>query len=131
MTVQEKLTELEKIGICPSHYQNFDGEFYTIDYMEQWERDTLEFNFDVQLLDIEILLSDARGIYIPANFIECFDFKQWGISESDSIELNNPDNEFYWDTWDMVLSNAYFIDDNGKKWYLYQEGDLFAISYYS
>jgi len=41
----------------------------------------------MKLDNVEILLSDARGIYIPRDFIQGFDLTKWyGISESD-VEL--------------------------------------------
>ena len=76
---------------------------------------------------IQLLLSDSRGIYIPANFVECFNMQQWHIDEKYISLLNSPNNELYWDYWDVVLDNAYFIDDKGNKWHLWQDGDLWAI----
>ncbi len=80
--------------------------------------------------NIQLLLSDARGIYIPRDFVQGFDLEKWHIdAENWAAETcNDPDNEHYWDAWDQVLNNAYFID-NGKKYTLYQDGDLFAIAY--
>ena len=79
---------------------------------------------------IEILLNDSRGVYIPQTFAETFDMEGWGVSDKDrDILLAGPDykeNEFYWETWDSVLSNASYTDKNGNIWHLSQEGDLFA-----
>jgi hypothetical protein len=79
-----------------------------------------------------LLLSDARGVYIPANFKECFDMKRWNVKDSDSADISSVDNEFYWEAWDSVLNSAFFIatesDDMMKgKWTLYQNGELWAI----
>jgi hypothetical protein len=50
----------------------------------------------------------------------------WDFDNSD--ELNNPENAFYWETWEDVLNNAYKIDpDTGVKYTLYQKDDLWAI----
>jgi len=76
---------------------------------------------------IQLLLSDARGIYIPANFVECFDIDKWHTDSKYVSRLSSPNEEFYWDNWDHVLNNAYFIDDKGNKWHLWQDGDLWAI----
>lgn len=81
---------------------------------------------------INLLLSDARGIYIPRDFYKSFDLNGWNINsgEVNGIEdLSNPENTYYWDTWDMVLTNAFFIDKDGNKWTLHQDGDLWAICY--
>ena len=70
-----------------------------------------------------LLLSDARGIYIPRDFM---DFENWqGITEWQREQLQAPDNEFYWDAWESVLNNATYKD--GKYTYhLMQDGNLWA-----
>jgi len=78
---------------------------------------------------VQLLLSDSRGIYIPRDFVECFDLNQWNIDSKYIERLSSPDNEYYWDNWELVLNNAYFIDNNGNKWQLWQDGDLWAICY--
>ena len=86
----------------------------------------------MKLDNVEILLSDARGIYIPRDFVQGFDLSKWsGISESDIEILQNPENEWYWDAWESVLNNAKFIADDGRVFTLWQDGDLFAICYES
>lgn len=72
----------------------------------------------------ELLLSDARGIYIPRDFTTNFDLNVWHIDNK--FKELDPDNEFYWDDWQEILDNA-FAFERGVKWYLYQDGDLFAI----
>ena len=84
----------------------------------------------MKLDNVEILLSDARGIYIPRDFIQGFDLTKWcGISESDVEILQDPENEFYWESWESVLNNAKFTADDGRVFSLWQDGDLFAICY--
>ena len=78
---------------------------------------------------IQLLLSDARGVYIPRDFVANFDLCQWHIKEDYQDILSNPNNEFYWDYWDVVCSIAYFVDDLGNKWILLQDGDLWAVCY--
>lgn len=78
---------------------------------------------------ISLLLSDCRGIYIPRNFVQNFDLCQWHIKEDYQDILSNPCNEWYWDSWSEVMNNAYFIDKSGNKWYLWQDGDLWAVCY--
>ena len=76
-----------------------------------------------------LLLNSARGIYIPQNFVECFDADEWHLSQHDVNELSDPNNEFYWDAWNSVLDTAYFVDEEGNKWTLFQDGDLWAICF--
>ena len=74
---------------------------------------------------MDLIISDANGIYIPKIFAEGF---QWeGITEEDrEILKSGPDHEQYWDAWDEVIASARFMDQYGYMWRLHQDGDLFA-----
>lgn len=80
---------------------------------------------------IEILFNDHHGQYIPRMFAEdCSPAEtHWHYDEDDrQILLQGPDHELYWDTWDDVLNTAYYLDPNdGRKFTLMQDSDLFAI----
>ena len=82
---------------------------------------------------IELLLDGSRGFYIPRDFVEGTliggEFGWQGITEENVKDLSEPDNEWYWDTWETVLNNATYISACGKKYTLYQDGDLFAICF--
>ena len=124
MTLQEKINKLYESGIY---------DFYVMDNIswsgiDSLTKDDLNSDSDnFSLIQIELLLNDSHGIYIPQKFYTQFDLKKWHI-EGDYSELNNPDNEFYWNDWEILLNNAYCIL-NGKKYHLYQDGDLLAIHY--
>lgn len=79
---------------------------------------------------LELLLSDARGVYIPRDFVECYDPKAWNIEDEDvAILQQDPygeDSCLLWDTWVYVLDHASYTDENGHTWRLYQDGDLWA-----
>lgn len=78
---------------------------------------------------VELLLSDARGIYIPRDFVTGFDLTLWkGIKEGDAMICENPEHEWYWDAWTEILDNATFEQD-GKTWRIYQDGDLWALCF--
>ena len=81
---------------------------------------------------IELLLSDARGIYIPRDFVEGFDVTRWGL-DPDSWEVQtcaDPDNLLYWDAWEQICNRAEFKQYEGRHvWRLHQDGDLWAICY--
>ena len=82
--------------------------------------------------NVQILLSSARGVFIPANFVESFDLEAWGVdNEAWAIETikQGPDSEQYWDAWTTITDNARFLDDKGIEWVLYQDGDLFAVAW--
>ena len=76
---------------------------------------------------VQLLLSDARGVYIPRDFCQNFDLDKWHVDQKYTHLLSSPNNEWYWDYWDVVCSVAYFVDELGNKWELYQDGDLWAI----
>lgn len=79
---------------------------------------------------VNLLLSDARGTYIPRDFVQGFDLTQWeGIKAGDAMICENPDHEWYWDAWQAILDNAVFTDPDGNKYHLYQDGDLWALCY--
>jgi len=76
---------------------------------------------------IEILLSDARGVYIPQDFIaDCGDTWE-GIDPTDAACCEaGPDGEWYWEAWQNILDSAHitFGDDTYR---LHQDGDVFAV----
>lgn len=78
---------------------------------------------------IELLFSDNLGVYVPRYFARGFDPAAWNIAEDDSDWLtlmDGPDGEWYWDAWDSIISRAVHVDPKGNRWYLWQDGDLFA-----
>lgn len=83
-----------------------------------------------------LILSDARGVYIPRDFVvdnwneiaeeHC---DKWGIKQEDREILADPEHEHYWYAWDDVLGYAKFTSDNGDVYTLYQNGDLWGICF--
>jgi hypothetical protein len=73
------------------------------------------------------LLDSSQGVYIPQSFAKAY-AESWAHLDRQDIDIlvQGPDHEFYWETWDYVMRNAEFVDDDGKVWYLDQDGDLFA-----
>ena len=83
-----------------------------------------------QLQAINLLLSNCRGVKIPQDFYNNFDLEKWHIKKSYFLNnLNKVHSENYWRAWEEVLNNAYYLDDDGNKFVLYQDGDLFGICY--
>ena len=102
-----------------------------------------------------LLLSDARGIYIPRDFVTGFkimvkdeipesdvlsdvtnlypfdsNFQAWqGVELQNVLTCIDAENDYYWDAWHDILDNAFWIDSNGIKWTLHQDGNLWAIAY--
>jgi hypothetical protein len=77
---------------------------------------------------VQILLDSNRGVYIPQHFAEIVQAgMSWEGYDSDDIDalLQGPDSENYWEVWEDVYSNTVFVDSNGNRWCLWQDGDLF------
>lgn len=77
---------------------------------------------------IKLLVDSAHGVYVPAVFVEQFDLEKWDVAhlKDDIEECSDPENDWYWDSWQTIMENAEFIDENGNTWRLYQDGDLWA-----
>lgn len=78
---------------------------------------------------VEHLLSDARGQYIPRDFVECFNLADWGIDPESWAAITcaeGPDNHDYWEAWDEILNKAEYREGE-HVWRLYQDGDLWAL----
>lgn len=71
---------------------------------------------------MHLLLSDARGIYIPRDFAELYGEY---LSEEQKFILAHPEDDSYWDVWAEVVDNVE-IDIDGKVYRLHQDGDLWA-----
>ena len=65
---------------------------------------------------VTLILSDARGIYIPRDFLvdEYNDVamehcKAWGLTQGNRdqwIDAADPESAYYWDAWEWVLNNV-------------------------
>tara|TARA_Y100000034_G_C6910629_1_gene425136 strand:+ start:26501 stop:26794 length:294 start_codon:yes stop_codon:yes gene_type:complete len=76
---------------------------------------------------IQILCDSHHGQYIPKIMINRLVDKGWqGVEQIDIDELRDECNEWYWESWNNVENDAFFIDENGYKWQLWLNGDLFA-----
>jgi len=75
---------------------------------------------------VELLFLDNRGVYIPQNFAEELRTDWLHNVEQEDLDIlaQGPDYEWYWETWDRVLNNAYYEDDNGNIWRFWQDGDV-------
>ena len=78
-----------------------------------------------------LLVSDGFGVYIPQAFTERVNFERvrnvdpadWAIIAKGPTD-DNPD---YWEAWDCILSDADITADDGSVYYLWQDGDLWAV----
>lgn len=85
----------------------------------------------MEISDYIVLADCCLGIYMPQRAIENLNPKEWGISEEDTdILLAGPETDYYWETWDMVSTNAKYTDSNGIKWYISfheSDGSILAV----
>jgi len=84
------------------------------------------------LTEPEILLSDARGIYIPRDFAEILEGGkiEHTLSEEDLEILMDPEHDEYWTVWDEVLYSGRYsfkIIETDQEIEFYQEGDLWVL----
>lgn len=84
-----------------------------------------------KLQSIELLLSSNRGQFIPNIFASDFDLSNFNIdlSDYDKKALQDIDHEWYWEAWQTIENNAYLLDDNGNKYALLLNGDLWLVCY--
>jgi len=83
----------------------------------------------------KLLISDSMGIYIPQLFVRHFLDKipKGQLNHEEQAILSNPDHEHYWEVWAGVLQNVTLVDNfdlpesKQHRYYLYQDGDLWAI----
>lgn len=77
-----------------------------------------------------LAVSDTNGIYIPQMYCNHIDeqiAEEMHISFKDvQICQEGPDHEWYWESWDLIISCAQWISD-GVKWGLHQDGDLWEV----
>jgi hypothetical protein len=85
---------------------------------------------ELEATETACIIDGCWGIYVPREFASRGMAEAWGVKAEDiEILLAGPDHEFYWETWDDVEREAAYVDASGKRWTLYQDGDLFAVYY--
>jgi hypothetical protein len=79
--------------------------------------------------NVQLLLSDARGVYIPRDFVTGFDLSKFvGIPDwARTTCSGGPEEEGYWDAWSEILDGAVCVTPNGRRFTLWQDGDLWLI----
>lgn len=80
-----------------------------------------------------LILSSARGVYIPRDFATNYGACIKGDSLADDLaclERGPDDNEDYWGAWGRVLDNAVLVDTDGPEFTLFTgvDGDVFLLN---
>jgi hypothetical protein len=80
--------------------------------------------------NVELLCDSHRGQYVPLMFVKHYNpVRSWGCAAQDvAIIASGPDTDWYWETWETILSTAKHVDAHGNTWTLFQDGDLFAVN---
>jgi hypothetical protein len=87
----------------------------------------------VDLSDAVLLVDSRHGIYVPQIFAGlcredgALHGKLSGASAVDMATIDNPDDDWYLEAWNMVEQNARITLDDGREYCLYQDGDLWAV----
>jgi len=77
---------------------------------------------------VALLVADNQGIYIPKIFaMNLADAWEDIVQEDLEILKEGPENHMYWDVWSDMMSFTHHVDSEGNKWYLWQDGDLWAV----
>ena len=77
---------------------------------------------------IEIYADANRGVYIPEFFADTCSERWQGIDPDDLAVLKQGhEHEEYWNAWTNVLDNAVMFDDDGYRYTLHHDGDLFLV----
>lgn len=113
------------------YYENLNSnQFYQT--IEEALEDDETTKKELVAIHSKLLIGDYHGQYIPQFFVQNFDLKSWNLisfnSDIESIR-KGPECEWYWEAWNILLSNAFLIDEDGNKWVLEQDGDLFTCLY--
>ena len=83
---------------------------------------------DVYVERAHYVVDGSWGIYCLQKFAERFDLRQWGVEQEDiDILLEGPDHEWYFETWDDVIDNAEYVDDDGYKWFIWSNDGVFIV----
>ena len=80
---------------------------------------------------MELLCDSHHGVFIPQLMARRLHDAGWECVELEKVvelEFGPDENEWYWDVWNDILNSAVFTDENGVKWYLHHDGDLFAVT---
>ena len=79
---------------------------------------------------INLLVSDANGIYVPQVFATNYDLSLWSNIDPEDLTTieEGPDHEYYWEAWNNILNSATYLL-GGDQYHLHNDGDLWAICY--
>ena len=83
---------------------------------------------------MKLLLDGCNGVHIPRYFSQTQYMTDFYLDRVPTVsfmqamnELSDPNNEFYWEVWDEILSKGYWVDSDGNRWTLWQDGDLWMV----
>ena len=72
-----------------------------------------------------LLVDGWHGQYVMETFIRNYNMSVWHCEDYAKEYLNADDEIRSW-LYDDIINTAYYRDADGFRWYLHQDGDLFA-----
>ena len=74
------------------------------------------------------LIPDSYGQYIPQTFAEQYGSHCQNVKDGDiSILRTGPEHPEYWEAWNDVERDAILVGNDGTRYTLYQDSNLYAI----
>ena len=75
-----------------------------------------------------LLIDSNRGVFVAQSFAANYNYLDHNIKADDlAILLEGPENEDYWETWEDVLNYCELTDQDGNKFTLHHDSDLWAV----
>lgn len=80
-----------------------------------------------------LIMTDSHyGVYAPQVFLKSLAAPITNVSQRDlDTVLLGPDaveNDLYWEAWTNIETNGVITNNSGKKYMIYQDGDIFLLS---
>lgn len=78
---------------------------------------------------MELIVNDSWGIYVPQRYAQKVGFDALTGVDEDTWRIiqSGPDHEEYWWAWDYLITSAVYTSHDGRRYTLYQDGDLWHI----
>lgn len=86
--------------------------------------------YDLSTEVLHCIVDGSAGIYVPQLWAKSYKRGSWhGFNYVQDVKplLTGPEHEHYWECWEDIINTAYFVDEKGTVWTLYQDGDLFIV----
>lgn len=108
---------------APNGYQNLeDVEVEVLADYDPWEICKKGDSWTENVIDIS-MTPFQRFIHNWRSYLH------YGTWEEECLVEREICNEGYWEAWDEILANWHYVESDGRKVVLYQDGDLWKVTY--